>query len=68
MTERTAKIGLATPENQRDLARRYRAEGRAARAAGKPRDDCQLNGLVRQWWLEGWDGRQPDDAHPLAGD
>lgn len=50
-----AKILLATLETDRELAEKYGEQGAEAYKAGLPRDASVLDGLVKGWWLAGWD-------------
>ena len=43
-----------TAESSR-LQIEYREKGQQDRLAGKPRNSFTLDGLLKKWWLEGWD-------------
>jgi hypothetical protein len=51
-----ARASIATPESDAKLRRKYRRLGNRARLNGVKREDCPVDGLIAQWWREGWDG------------
>lgn len=65
-TQTTAYPGIATPESDAELAREWRARGARDREKGVRREDCPVQGLIANWWLEGYDGTGPFEAHPLT--
>ena len=65
---------ISTPEPAADVAERERQAGALARAFGDDRDSCPWSsGLTRRWWLEGYDGTEPqlnkafEPGRPLGG-
>lgn len=59
------KAMIATPESDARLRKLFRRDGASARRAGVKREDCPVDGLIKQWWLEGWDGMLPDQIRAL---
>lgn len=57
MTE--GKAAIATPETDVALAREYRTKGATAKKRGTLREACPYDGLIKRWWLEGWDDKWP---------
>lgn len=62
----TTRAAIATPETDAALCKRFRKLGNRARRNDAAREDCPYNGMIKFWWLEGWDGLhgeiQPADA------
>ena len=53
---------VATAESDAKLRRKYWQEGADAKAAGVKREDCPVDGLIKGWWLAGWDGERLEIA------
>lgn len=51
---------VATKETDDRLRREYRLRGANDRDDGIGRDCCPYDGLIAQWWYEGWDGIRPE--------
>jgi ribosome modulation factor len=45
----------ATPESDALLAEEYRDKGLTAWLRKESRDSCPYDGLLKMWWLEGYD-------------
>jgi hypothetical protein len=52
----------ATQESDDKLRSIYRMKGKEAREDGVARDACPVDGLLKYWWVEGWDGKPPYPA------
>ena len=46
---------IATPQTDAILRKRYWKLGAKAQAEGVKREACPCNGMIKGWWLEGWD-------------
>lgn len=46
---------IATPHTDAVLRKRYWKLGAKAHADGVKREDCPCDGMIKGWWLEGWD-------------
>ncbi len=55
---RVARAAIATPATDKALRKRYQRLGAKAHDAGVKREDCPVDGLIKQWWLDGWDGKR----------
>lgn len=49
------RAAIATPETDAELRMQYCEMGKIARRSGQNRSDCPVNGLIGNWWREGWD-------------
>ena len=54
-----ARASVATPKTDAVLREKYRRMGADAKKAGIKREDCPVDGLIKFWWQEGWDGVSP---------
>lgn len=48
---------IATPETDLKLAIEYHKKGSDAYYDGVNREDCPFDGMIKVWWLEGWDSK-----------